>query len=248
MRRWITVSQYALTRGRELGVIIVKYTLEHPTLRHALQEVPSTRIVWERMDTTDNGKQLLLFWAESDDFEAFEAAMDDDSTVTDQRTLTKFSDRRLYQVKQVEDANAQRVYPALVEGGAIVQQCTATHEGWKAQVRFPDSDALSHFYDVCEAHGLRFTLQTKYNRTADESTTNDYGLSDKQRQMLLNAVEKGYYDVPRTTDLEAVANEMDISHQAASERLRRAIAGLVDHTLAMDELVAETHSSDELDS
>lgn len=229
-------------------MIIVKYTLEHPTLRYALREVPSTRVVWERMDTDDDGNQLLLFWAESDDLEAFEAAMDDDSTVTDRRTLTEFSDRCLYRVRQVEDAHERRVYPALVEGGAIVQQCTATHEGWEAQVRFPDNDALSHFYDVCEAHDLNFTLRTKYSRTMDENTTNDYGLSDLQRRTLLRAVEEGYYDVPRTTDLEVLSDTMEISHQAASERLRRAVATLVDHTLAMDELVADAHSPDDVAS
>jgi hypothetical protein len=89
-------------------------------------------------------------------------------------------------------------------------------------------------------------LRTKYNRTADEDTANDYGLSDKQRQTLLHAVERGYYEVPRETDLDVLAEEMNISHQAASERLRRAISILVEHTLEMDALVEEAHSPDEL--
>ncbi|MFC7008889.1 helix-turn-helix domain-containing protein [Halalkalicoccus salilacus] len=45
----------------------------------------------------------------------------------------------------------------------------------------------------------------------------------------------GYYDVPRTVTLTELANKLDISHQALSERLRRAHANLIDRTISSTE-------------
>lgn len=46
-------------------------------------------------------------------------------------------------------------------------------------------------------------------------------LTDKQREMMQTASDMGYFEVPREVGLAAVADEIGISSQAASERLRR---------------------------
>ena len=215
--------------------MIAEFTVGQPTLRRALNDAPSTRVVWEQTDVTDNGEQLVQFWAESDDFEAFEAAMREDPTVTAPRLLTEFSDRRLYQVEQVGEGRAQSVYPAMVEAGGIVQECTATREGWTVQAMFPDTDALTHVHEACTYHDLTFTLRRKFEESDDHLDSQGYGLTEKQRQMLNHAVERGYYEVPRSTDLDELADDLGISHQAASERLRRAVDILVRRTISMDD-------------
>jgi predicted DNA binding protein len=47
------------------------------------------------------------------------------------------------------------------------------------------------------------------------------------------AVEQGYYSLPRGASTVAIADEFDISDQAATERLRRAIDTLVSNTLEL---------------
>ena len=213
--------------------MIVEFTLQQPTLLEALQQSPSTKVTWEQMDTTANGEQLVLFWAASDDYEAFEAGIHEDPTVTGLRCLTEFSDRRLYQVEQIGEGLAQSVYPALVEAGGIIQQCTATAEGWKLQVRFPDTEALTHFHDACTRHDLDFRLLRKYQQADDNDHPEEFGLTAKQRELLVHAVEEGYYEVPRDTNLEDISETVDISHQAGSERLRRAMSLLVRNALSL---------------
>ncbi|MFC5971680.1 helix-turn-helix domain-containing protein [Halomarina salina] len=211
--------------------MIVEFTLQQPTLLQSLGAVPSTRVVWERTDSTANDERLVLFWAESDDFEAFEAAMYDDPTVTAPRTLTTVGERRLYQVEQTGEGVAQSVYPAIVEAGGVVQRCTATHEGWWYRVVFPDNDALNHLHETCTDYDLHFHLERKYEVTDEDGHSNSVGLTEKQRTMLSHAVEQGYYEVPRETNLDRIADEQGISHQAASERLRRAVDILTRHTI-----------------
>ncbi|MFC5972605.1 helix-turn-helix domain-containing protein [Halomarina salina] len=211
--------------------MIVEFTIDQPTLLQSLRQVPSTRITWEQTDTTANDERLMLFWAESDDYDAFETAMYHDSTVTAPRTLTRFSDRRLYQVEQVGEGVAQSIYPTTVEAGGIIQQGTATYAGWWFQVAFPDNDALRHVHETCTEHDLDFSLERKYELATEDTPATSYGLTEKQRDMLIHAVQQGYYDVPRATSLDCIADEQDISHQAASERLRRAIDVLARNTI-----------------
>jgi predicted DNA binding protein len=59
----------------------------------------------------------------------------------------------------------------------------------------------------------------------------DYGLTAPQRQALLLAAEYGYYDVPRNGTLTDIAGELDISEQAASQRLRRGTRALLESTI-----------------
>jgi predicted DNA binding protein len=60
-----------------------------------------------------------------------------------------------------------------------------------------------------------------------------YGLSEGQYNALTTAATYGYYDIPRDADLQAVAEELDVSHQALSERLRRGMLALIEDTLLL---------------
>lgn len=65
----------------------------------------------------------------------------------------------------------------------------------------------------------------------DEAST-QFGVTDPQREVLLLALERGYYTVPRNASLSDLAGDLGISSQAASERLRRGTQTLVANTLA----------------
>jgi len=56
----------------------------------------------------------------------------------------------------------------------------------------------------------------------DEELETTAALTEPQQEAIAEAYRQGYYDVPREISLEELANELDISHQALSERLRRA--------------------------
>jgi predicted DNA binding protein len=125
------------------------------------------------------------------------------------------------------------VYAEMVEAGGIIQRCTATAEGWELQVRFPDNEALAHFHDACTHHDLDFDLLRKYQQAGGNDPSEGFGLTVKQRELLVHAVQEGYYEVPRDTDLGVVSETMGISHQAGSERLRRAVSLLVRNALSL---------------
>lgn len=63
-------------------------------------------------------------------------------------------------------------------------------------------------------------------------TTTPSRLSERQEEALQTAWDLGYYDVPRTSGIEGVADELDCAVSTASELLRRAEARLVEQTVA----------------
>ncbi|WP_394349503.1 helix-turn-helix domain-containing protein [Natronococcus pandeyae] len=73
--------------------------------------------------------------------------------------------------------------------------------------------------------------------SADESTGRR-GLTTPQREALACAVRHGYFEIPRRISLEELAAELGVTHQALSERLRRA-----SDTLAAAELGVDADSS-----
>ncbi|WP_254535417.1 helix-turn-helix domain-containing protein [Halomarina litorea] len=223
---------------------MVRFTLDHPTLRETLTAVPSTRIVWEESDRTDNGEMLLLLWVESEDFEAFEEATHADPTVTAPRCLTELGDRRLYQIEQTGEGRARRIHTELVAVGGIIHECVGTDGRWSLEVEFPDQDALKHFHSVCEEFDLDFRLVQKYEQSGGKGSSGDFGLTEKQRHALSLACEMGYFEVPRGSDLGTIAEELDISHQAASERVRRAVDVLVRHTIRVDDTPMREQEAD----
>lgn len=88
--------------------MIVGYAISQPTLFQTLQELPSARIAWNKVDRTANDERLMVVWIKPDDFAAFESVVDDDPTATDPRILMVFSDQRLYYVEQSARGRALR--------------------------------------------------------------------------------------------------------------------------------------------
>ncbi|MFC5970438.1 helix-turn-helix domain-containing protein [Halomarina salina] len=217
-------------------MILVEFTLDHPILREALRSAPETRLVWEQSHRLDDGGQHVVVWAEGADVDAFEDALDGDPSVTEFDCAAETGQRRLYQIVLSAESTSMSVYPALVEEASIIEHLSASSEGWQFRVAFPGRDSLDEFRDFCEEHDLRYEVSRIYEQPGgpdDDHRT--FGLTEKQRHLLEMATRQGYFDVPRRIGLEELAAEADISHQAASELLRRAQATLNRRALGFED-------------
>ncbi|ELZ91645.1 hypothetical protein C440_15064 [Haloferax mucosum ATCC BAA-1512] len=200
-------------------------------LAAAMERAPAVRLEVEQTIATDPERPLLFVWACGGDFDNFESAMEDDETVGTPELLESFPDRRLYRVQVSEHAEAV-IYPNDVEVGASRLDVTVTSDGVHTRMRFPDRNALIRYRELCGEMGLEMSVRRIYRGDSGDSTR--YGLSDKQRRVLTLAAEQGYFDVPRDVALSDLAEELGISPQSTSERLRRGIDQLVSSTLASD--------------
>lgn len=210
-------------------MFVVEFRFGSPILQEALDRVPELTVTYEELYRKDDGV-AAMFWAEGGDFDAFEAAIEDDPTVTDAACLTETKTRRLYRVRYTEEGVAVATFPEW--GGLDISflDATATHEGWTIRMRMPDRETLTDFRALCEDRDIEVSLESIYEERRDASEA-ETRLTGAQREALLAARELGYFDVPRSASLSDVGEECDVSAQAVSERIRRGTATLVDAAL-----------------
>lgn len=210
-------------------MIIVEFSLDHPILREALDRVPAVRVRWERSDPVDDRIRVLL-WAEGGDLDAFETALEDDPTVTPPQRIVEVGDRRLYQLELIDEGRETSIYPLMVEEGGVIQELTATHQGWEFRASFPDRASFQRFRRFCEDHEIGMDVHRVYDQR-DGSEGSTFGLTEPQLETLVAAVDCGYFEIPRECSLAALGDHLGVSENAASERIRRGTKQLVERTI-----------------
>jgi len=100
-------------------------------------------------------------------------------------------------------------------------------------------ERLSEFCDQLEAMGLRYRVEYVGDRRRDERL-----LSDRQREFVLAAIDRGYYDTPRRCSLTELAGELGVAKSTCSEILHRAEGAIV-NSFAADRLGTDDTSDAE---
>ncbi|MDS0477594.1 helix-turn-helix domain-containing protein [Natrinema sp. 1APR25-10V2] len=185
--------------------------------------------------TTHDERRLQFVSAFGDDYPALEAAMASDPTVSEPTRIATFDNRAIYRV--VVDTDLEIVPARCADRGLFVFTITSDDGGWVARVHLPDRDALSAFRTHCRDRGISFRVTQLYDSSVSDDQT--YFLTDRQHEILTMAYYAGYFQVPRNATQDDLADRLDVSDSAVSQRLRRAIAELIAATLENDRLPAK---------
>ncbi|WP_227354516.1 helix-turn-helix domain-containing protein [Haladaptatus salinisoli] len=199
-------------------------------LRTTLEQVPNAEFDVVRVVAHDTKHVLPYIWATADDFDELDDALNDDPSVEQLTLLEDLSDERLYRMQWVDQIRV--VIHILLEEKATILNLHGKGNRWRLRILFPNRDSLSATYDFCEESGLSLDVRNIYEMS--ETRHGLFGLTEDQHETLLMALEAGYYDVPRGSTADELADSLDISHQAVSERLRRGHRSLVKNALAVN--------------
>lgn len=183
----------------------------------------------EQAVASDPDRPVLFVWAFDGDLDGFVAAATEDETVGEITLVEDAGDRRLYRV-HVSEATEMPLYPLDDRLQASRLGVTSSADGIEARLRFPDRESLSEYQPMVEQKGVDVTLRRVYGES-DAVFGGEYGLSAKQREALQAAVDAGYFEVPRRASLSDIADDLGVSTQAISERLRRGVTTLVENAL-----------------
>lgn len=116
---------------------------------------------------------------------------------------------------------------ALLNANATVLDARGTAETWDFRLRFAAHEDLSSFNIALTETGIPVTLRRIYHPSTDEVTP----ISPVQRETLLSAYHQGYFQVPRRINQANLADELDISDSALSQRIRRSVSKLIETDL-----------------
>lgn len=183
------------------------------------------------------------FWAVGGDFGAFEGALRADENVRDVLTLEEHDEphgddqedeeERFYRVTW--GADVPNLISAVSDAEATVLEAVSGDNGrWEVKVLFPDEAALTAFHDYCHDHEFSLELRRVYHPENPQEQA-EYGLTQEQQEALEAAYHAGYFGVPREQTLTELAEDLGISRNALSARLRRGHRNLLANTLVHED-------------
>lgn len=124
---------------------------------------------------------------------------------TEREVLVQFETTMPLLLLPARDSGVPLEMPFEVQDGAAVWEVTAP------------SDRLSELGSQLETFGISFTVEYVQQRLSDQQL-----LTDRQRRVVLTAIEAGYYDTPRDCSLTDLADRLGIAKSTASETVHRA--------------------------
>lgn len=203
-------------------------------LRQTLEAAADLNVEVERVVASDPGHVMPYVWFSGD--AATLATVDDtlatDPSVDDATRLVARDDESLYRIDWANDVVV--MLHALTDADATVLDAYVETGQWQFRVLFPDREALSRTYEFATEQGLPIEILRIHR--LEERRHGRYGLTDPQYESLVAALEYGYYEIPREMDMDELSDELGISHQALSERLRRAHRTLAKELVDIGEL------------
>lgn len=207
---------------------ILTIPLEEIALAETAERLPDVYFYVEQTAMADTDDTLNL-WISTETPSAIGGALETDPSVTDYDRLKGSDDEYLYRITLSKEIRLVRELVHSYDG--TITEVYGDADGWTLEVRFPDREKFSDLDREFEEFGINPTYQSIESFDGSDEELMSV-LTESQRRSIELAVEEGYYQVPREASLKDLATEMGISHQALSERLRRAEKQLAEEQIA----------------
>ncbi|WP_266080896.1 helix-turn-helix domain-containing protein [Haladaptatus caseinilyticus] len=209
----------------------VELPAEEFTLYRSLSMLEELRCEVERFVASGSDRVMPYVWVSGDGYTEGDVSttLADDSSIEQVELLANLSDEWLYQMDWIDDI--ETLVQILVEEEGTILAATGNQRVWHLRILFPEREALSRTYEYCEENDLVFRISNIYQ--VEEGRKGRFGLLNDHQDTLELAYKRGYYEVPRGSTAGDLGKELGISHQAVSERLRRAHGRLVENAIVL---------------
>lgn len=195
-----------------------------------LDALPRATVRVERLIPAD-GELRPIFWVTGVDGERFVEVAQDEDGITDIQELVRLERGILYMAVWTPEVPVVKGIKTL---RATILDAVGSADRWVFQVRADDRERIQEFLDVFAEQGIPVELKRLSSISQDDAS--DGGLTPKQRQTLVAALEMGYFETPTQVSQEEIGERFGVSGRAVSKRLRRGTKNLIRSTLETDGL------------
>ena len=127
--------------------------------------------------------------------------------------------------------NLYCICPVFSEYDCIPSIEAYEHEEFVVSISIRTRDELASIVESLRNRGARVRLQqitsSQKNTVGRRLELGTETVTDKQREAVETAIQAGYYETPRRADLADLADELDVSRSAVSQRLTAVESKLV---------------------
>ena len=198
--------------------VILEFSI--PATEFTLGEVlsdPPMQLELERIVPT--GETIMPFvWVTGEDHDTFAETVRSRPTVRELLELDRVGESWLYRIEW--DQPPMDLIEGISSSGAVVLEAQGFEE-WRFRLRFSDHDDLSTFHNYVIENDIPCHIERTYTLTEATGVGRRFALSQAQREALLLALRRGYFETPSETSLDELGEELGISRQAVSNRIRR---------------------------
>lgn len=202
---------------------------ESNVLADAMDIDETVRIDVPCIEGMEGGIVKILCIASGPGVSEFEAKLQRDRTVSEYLTLNHFDSRAVYEIVYTGATLDNEIFHRGTELGAVFLSTHRTNDipvpGGYLKMLFNDKETLRSFCDFCTDLDFDIEPHSIYQRSPEEI---GLGLTPPQRDVLRAAHRLGYFEVPRNVTMAEIAQEVGVSQQAVSERMRRGLRHVVD--------------------
>jgi len=151
--------------------------------------------------------------------------------IVEATALGRASGKDVYQITiELADIVSEAFAPERFTA-AQMEPTVVTPDGWYEKKLFESYSTFNGFTERCEEYGISVELISISQNPPSPGESAQYGLTDRQHEALTLAISRGYFESPRQTSTEALAEEMGISQPSMSSLLRRGERQLLTATL-----------------
>lgn len=169
---------------------------------------------------------MPYFWVWGNQFDQFEAAVDQEPAIDSVTAVDELDGTRLY--RATWQSRVSYLLDATRRSNGVVRGVTGDTR-WELELLFEQRTDLATFTDYYADTGMELELERLYSLNGTLADHDD--LTPAQRETLITAEREGFYDEPRSITMEELADELDVSPAAVSGRLRRGTSKLIREAL-----------------
>ena len=214
-------------------VATVRFAHSNGILVDTLKQLPTVSVRVLRDASTDPEHLASVFMFAGVDLPEIEDTLAKDRSVRETHPMPEYQGTHVFGIEFHEDA--ELLAPSVTAQGGFSLEARRTDPdsgmyGWWERWLFSKRDGLNAVWEDARARGFQFEILS-INQFHPEGSASTGGLTEEQRETLLFAYDRGYFEEPRETSLEKLASEMGLSSTAVGGRIRRGINELVEATV-----------------
>jgi predicted DNA binding protein len=161
---------------------------------------------------SDGVQPMPYVWIEGEQRASLVDDVDSRTDGTEVVVVDELADRTLYRLELPADGDS--IFHQLDDTDVLTAK--AADGTWRFQLAFAGHERFVEFYRWCIEKDVAIEVDRVYDPADSRQSSFEFALTPTQRETLLTAFRRGYFDVPRDVNLMGLAEEFDISDTASS--------------------------------
>jgi len=178
-------------------------------LGSVFEDLPGVEVELERLIPHET---LIIpyFWVRGVETEDIETSFEPHTGVTNIRLVDSVEDEYLMRAEWKPEYFG--ILSALAKANVVVLTGIGKKDGWRFEVRGENQEAIAEFREYCQENDIPMEITAVHAMLPIQGE--GYELIETQREALVLAYERGYFDTPRESSLEEIADGFGITQQS----------------------------------